>query len=150
MSPTRKRMAAAQAALSVALLLVVYLTLLRPDSGDELPRGVNAEQGTELEVEGSFPRSPGERERGPAAVPAAGGSLGEEPLGEVPPGTVTARAPAGPETASGNQGGRSTEPRRPGVGPGVADLDEDPTDDQYEDEVSELLGRVRASGLTGD
>ena len=142
MSRTRRRMAAAQAALSVVLLLVVYLTLLRPESRDELPRAVNAEQGTELEVDGSFPASRGRDDAagGPPGTDA-GLSDGDAPLG----GSEAAESPVAPGAPDAGYEGGSPAPGGQGFGPTTADVDEDPTDDQYADEVSGLLGRVRAA-----
>lgn len=135
-SRTRTRVAAAQAVLSVVLLLVVYLTLLRPDSEGEL-LAVKAEQGSEFRAEGSFPPSGGEREG-----EVSQGDVPLEPVapaGEPAPGSLDQPAPE-------SLGAPQDDPLEPdSSAPPVDDGDGDsPTDDQYGDAVARLLGGVGA------
>lgn len=127
---TRTRVAAAQAVLSIVLLLVVYLTLLRPDSEGDL-LAVKARQGTEFTVEGVFPVS----------RDARGGSADQREAGADanPPASVP--APEGLGTAPADD---LTEPPPPSsIEPPADGRDPDsPTGDQYGDTVSHLLGRL--------
>lgn len=141
MSRTRTRIAAAQAALSVVLLLVVYLTLLRSDSADDMPP-VEARQGQEFNFDGVFPPR-GERdgaaqgEGNEAAGPNAGdlaANGGDLAGASAPEGLGAARA-----------GGSTGSPEQNTTDPPSGDGEEDsPTDDQYADAVSRLLKRVGA------
>lgn len=118
------------------LLLVVYLTLLRPDSGDQLPGAVTAEQGRELDANGSFGASPGERRGGPESPP--GGEA-------APGGGPAAGPPSGPGGLGAGAGGAGEQASR-GLGGPSGELDgSSPAEDQYEDALSGLLGRVRAA-----
>ena len=131
-------MAAAQAVLCAVLLLVVYLTLLRPESEDALPRAVDAEQGRELEVYGSFPGSRDRRDAGARSRRDGETRPGPELVGE--------QAAIGEDVGASAQG-EPTEPPPGGyTGPAAVELEEQsPSDDQYEDAVSGLLDRVRAA-----
>lgn len=127
-SSTRTRVAAAQAVLSVALLLVVYLTLLRPDSDNGM-LAVQAKQGSEFSAEGSFNASRGELDGGTSQ-----GSAGPDPLAPADlPAPESLGAPPNDTVAPLDPG--SSDPP-----PG-----ESPTGAQYADAVSLLLGRLRAS-----
>lgn len=127
MSRTRKRVAIAQAVLSVALLLVVYLTLLRPDSGNEPLVAVEARQGNDFNADASFPASDAERRDG--------GGEGEDE-DEVIEGPATQAGEAGaPPTATQDRLGLPADEPPPGTSP---------PDDQYGDAVSRLLGRLGA------
>ena len=117
--------AAAQAGVSVVLLLVVYLTLLRPDEGDSL-FDVAAPQGPGYRVDASFPNRDRERAEQAGVREPATASPGLPET--VPPESRQQAAPLGPPDGGfgslGEQGGDS------------------PTDEQYRDAVTKLLLRV--------
>lgn len=135
MSRPRRRVAIAQAVLSGVLLLVVYLTLLRPDSGEDLPQAVNAERGRELEVNGSFPSTRDEDE-----APRMRGQASPDTDAGLPPGPAATSGPPAEDVRSG-----APPKRLSGPPAGELDEEESPTEDQYEDAVSALLERVRAA-----
>jgi len=121
-------------------LLVVYLTLLRPESNDQLPGAVNAEQGSELDIDGPFANLRPERE----------GAVGAPRVSEPPTASASAERSARVlETLDASTLGEDDASEPPADrlgGPAPGDTEEDsPTGDQYEDEVSGLLGRVRAA-----
>ena len=151
MSHARKRIAAAQAVLSVILLLVVYLTLLRPDSDSDM-LAVEARQGQDVTANGVF-ASRGEPGSSAQGVRSTVSSLGGPP--SSPASAADRFAPGGPGDArpGGPTGPPGQDPKDPPPGggedgfptgnPPPGDGGEDsPTDDQYADAVSRLLGRV--------
>jgi hypothetical protein len=111
------RLLAGQAVLSALILIVVYVTLLRPEGGGSL---------TEVETpDGSLPTpgqtaQPGDRDTGDRSRRA---------------GRTAARTPG---TTPGVLGGEPLPPGMPATGI------EQPTDDQYTDSLGQLRARLAA------
>jgi hypothetical protein len=136
-SGRRSRIVAAQAVLVGVLLVVVYLTLLRPEDGPPL-FGVDA-PGRELEVTDANevePASQGGHASGGREGKPDGGRPDARPAEFAPGG-----AGAAPETAVG-----PTDAARPSLGaaPSEGEGGDSPTDDQYVDAVTRLTDRLQA------
>jgi hypothetical protein len=140
--------AAAQVAIVAVLLLVIYLTLLRPDSGHQLP-SVTAKQGREFRAHGSFPASPAQR-RAAARRPEKARLARENRVRGASALSAGAFAAAG-TPASGSVGADaaplapSPSAGPPSGGPPGNEAGRDPSEDQYGDTISRLLGQLGAS-----
>lgn len=129
MNRTRILLAVGQAAASIAVLLVVYFALLKPDDPDR-PPGVNAPRGEPFIADATFKdERPGDRRSG------GRGSERRLPSDGAP-------APGAPgdglegDALSGGAFGPG------GSGPGTPESDS-PSDDQYGDALSRILAPVK-------
>ncbi|MGI9020012.1 MAG: hypothetical protein ACR2G3_04800 [Solirubrobacterales bacterium] len=134
MSPRRRRIVSVQAAAVALLVMLVYLTLLRPESHGPL-RGIQAPGGETQVNAGPDPDHDADRRdaraRG-AATPSAGGALTLSVGGAL---TLSAGV---------SEPGGAT----PGDVPPTL-VRNTPTDDQYTDSVEALLRKVGAgSGIS--
>ena len=142
---TRARIIAAQAAAVAALVLVVYLTLLRDDPSAPIP-DIQAPPGGEQVQNGP---GPGDVDAGKGDGKGKGDGDGVHGPDEHGNGVPGLEGPAGIGTVIvGGPGWMGSFAARPGT-PVPPDTDTPPTD-QYADAVGKLLGRVGADTVSPD
>ena len=146
----RARVIAVQAIVVCALMVIVFVTILRPDEENPL-QSVQAPEGTEQtddspdDEEGSS-EAGGENGGASNGDGMGGGNSGEGPDGQGAGGDGTGdggsgeNAPAEPETGTGTVIPPTIPPTG---GPGIGgDGTDSPTGDQYSDTVARLIDRL--------